>query len=53
MSLRGERLATLESRPPLAHWVVLGFTGTSLVLGFGVVSIATRALSVELSRVLS
>ena len=51
-SLRGERLATLESRPPLAHWIVLAFTGTSLVLGFAVVSITTRPANSFLSRLL-
>jgi hypothetical protein len=52
MVLRGERLAALESTPPLAHWVVLAFTGTSLIFGFAVVSVSTREASCILSRAL-
>ena len=52
MALRSERLAVLESRPPMVHWLVLTSTGTSLVLGFAIVCIATRPAHALVSRTL-
>ena len=52
MVARGERLATLESRPPTAQWVVLAFTGSSLILAFAFVSISTRPATNVASRLL-
>ena len=52
MEARGQRLATLESRPPTAQWVVLTFTGTSLIFAFAVVSISTRPAAAVASRCL-
>lgn len=50
MEARGQRLATLESSPPTAQWVVLTFTGTSLIFAFAVVSISTRPATAIASR---
>lgn len=50
MERRGMRLATLESRPPTAQWVVLMFTGTSLIFAYAVVSISTRPATTIASR---
>ena len=52
MVARGQRLAVMESRPPRAHWVVLSATGSSLVLGFAIVSAATRPATAVASRLL-
>ena len=52
MLARGERLAVLESRPPRVHWLVLSFTGMSLVLGYAIVSVSTRPATNVISRLL-
>lgn len=49
---RASRLAVMESSPPRAHWVLVAFTGSSLVLGFAIVSAATRPATAVASRAL-
>lgn len=52
MHARGQRLAIVESRPPLVQWLVLTFTASSLVLGFTIVALTTRPPTSLTSRLL-